>query len=82
MLERGDVKNIVGPRLEGDIDIISVWKALEVAMVCVSPTSIQRPTMTYVAMELKQCLVMELTWKHEGFDIDSDQITGMNHVHT
>ena len=35
MLERGDVKNIVGPRLEGDIDINSVWKALEVAMVCV-----------------------------------------------
>ena len=55
MLERGDVKNIVDPRLEGDLDINSVWKAIEVAMACVSPTSIERPTMTYVVLELKQC---------------------------
>ncbi|KAM4111032.1 hypothetical protein ACJW30_05G037200 [Castanea mollissima] len=82
MLERGDVKNIVDPRLEGDLDINSVWKAIEVAMACVSPTSIQRPTMTYVVMELKQCLAMELARKHEGFEIDLNQISGMNFVHT
>ena len=36
MLERGDVKNIMDPRLEGDLDINSVWKAIEVVMACVS----------------------------------------------
>ncbi|XP_030969815.1 LRR receptor-like serine/threonine-protein kinase IOS1 [Quercus lobata] len=82
MLERGDVKNIVDPRLAGDLDINSVWKAIEVAMACVSPNSIQRPTMTYVVMELKQCLAMELARMHEGFEIDLDQISGMNFVHT
>jgi hypothetical protein len=82
MLERGDVKNIVDPRFEGDLDINSVWKAIEVAMACVSPTSIERPTMTYVVIELKQCLVMELARRQEGFEIDSGEISGMNHVHT
>ena len=82
MLERGDVKNIVDPRLEGDLDINSVWKAIEVAMACVSHTSIQRPTMTYVVMELKQCLAMELARMHEGFEKDLGQISGMNFVHT
>ena len=82
MLERGDVKNIVDQRLEGDLDINSVWKAIEVAMACVSPTSIERPAMTYVVIELKQCLAMELARRQEGFEIDSDEISGMNHVHT
>ena len=82
MLERGDVKNIVDPRLEGDLDINSVWKAIEVAMACVSPTSIERPIMTYVVLELKQCLAMELARRQEGFEIDSVEISGMNHVHT
>ncbi|XP_050285770.1 probable LRR receptor-like serine/threonine-protein kinase At1g05700 isoform X2 [Quercus robur] len=82
MVERGDVKNIVDPRLDGDPDINSVWKAIEVAMICVSPTSIERPTMTYVVMELKQCLAMELARGHEGFETDSNQISGINYVHT
>ncbi|GMY34485.1 probable LRR receptor-like serine/threonine-protein kinase At1g05700 [Fagus crenata] len=82
MLERGDVKNIVDPRLEGDLDINSVWKAIEVAMACVSPTSIERPTMTYVVIELEQCLAMELARRQEGFEIDSGEISGMNQVHS
>ncbi|KAK7837758.1 lrr receptor-like serine/threonine-protein kinase ios1 [Quercus suber] len=82
MLEIGDVKNIVDPRLDGDPDINSVWKAIEVAMICVSPTSIEWPTMTYVVMELKQCLAMELARGHEGFETNSNQINGINYVHT
>ncbi|XWS20198.1 hypothetical protein CRYUN_Cryun31cG0079300 [Craigia yunnanensis] len=41
---RGDIKNIVDPRLRGDFDVNSVWKAVEVAMTCLSPTSTRRPT--------------------------------------
>ena len=37
MLEKWGVKNIVDPRLEGDLDINSAWKAIEAAMACVSP---------------------------------------------
>ncbi|WRX25860.1 Protein kinase domain - like 10 [Theobroma cacao] len=46
MLSRGDIKNIVDPRLQGDFDVNSIWKAVEVAMTSVSPSSTRRPTMT------------------------------------
>ena len=68
------------PRLEGDLDINSSWKAIEAAMACVSPTSIERPTMTHVVMGLKQCLAMELARRHGGFESDSDQISGIAHT--
>ncbi|XVF26887.1 hypothetical protein REPUB_Repub14bG0058500 [Reevesia pubescens] len=44
MLSRGDINNIVDPRLQGDFDVNSVWKAVEVAMTCLSPTSTRRPS--------------------------------------
>ncbi|KAK7857452.1 lrr receptor-like serine/threonine-protein kinase ios1 [Quercus suber] len=80
MLEKGDVENIVHPRLEGDLDINSSWEAIEAAMACVSPTSIESPTTTHVVMEIKQCLAMELARRHGGFESDSDQISGIDHT--
>ncbi|KAA8541722.1 hypothetical protein F0562_022874 [Nyssa sinensis] len=64
MVHQGDVKNIVDPRLRGDFDVNSAWKAVELAMACVSRTSTRRPTMNYVVMELKECLTTEKT-RHE-----------------
>ncbi|KAL5738040.1 hypothetical protein ACOSP7_030801 [Xanthoceras sorbifolium] len=60
MLAKGDIKNVVDPRLQGDYDINSVWKAVEVAMACVSQNSAKRPTMNQVVMELNECLAIEM----------------------
>ncbi|KAA8536744.1 hypothetical protein F0562_029222 [Nyssa sinensis] len=60
-IENGDVENIVDPRLRGDFDVNSVWKAVEVAMACVSHTSTKRPTMNYVVNELQECLATKIT---------------------
>ncbi|XVF25075.1 hypothetical protein REPUB_Repub13aG0182500 [Reevesia pubescens] len=60
MLSKGDIKNIVDPRLQGDFDTNSVWKAVEIAMACVSLASIKRPTMNYVVSELTECLSSEI----------------------
>ncbi|KAA8536745.1 hypothetical protein F0562_029223 [Nyssa sinensis] len=60
-IENGDVENIVDPRLHGDIDVNSVWKAVELAMACVSHTSTKRPTMNYVVNELQECLATKIT---------------------
>ncbi|KAK0594748.1 hypothetical protein LWI29_000082 [Acer saccharum] len=59
MLAKGDIKNVVDPRLHGDFDINSVWKAIEIAMACVSPNSAKRPTMAQVVMELNECLAIQ-----------------------
>ncbi|CAK8535887.1 unnamed protein product [Lathyrus sativus] len=56
MLVEREVKDIVDPRLQGEFDISSATKALDTAMACVAPASINRPTMKHVVMELKQCL--------------------------
>lgn len=59
MLVGGDVKRIVDPKLQGDFDVNSVWKAAEVAVACVAGSSGRRPTMNDVVMELKDCLASE-----------------------
>ena len=70
MLAKGDIQNIVDPRLGGDFDVNSVWKAVEVAVVCVSPTSSRRPTMNQVVTELKESSTTELSQKMEGYGVE------------
>ncbi|RVX16910.1 putative leucine-rich repeat receptor-like serine/threonine-protein kinase [Vitis vinifera] len=55
MLKRGDIQNIVDPRLQGDFNTNSAWKALETALACVPSTAIQRPDMSHVLADLKDC---------------------------
>nr|GMC53839.1 putative leucine-rich repeat receptor-like protein kinase At2g19210 [Ipomoea batatas] len=59
-LENGDIKDVVDPRLLGEFDVNSAWKAVELAMACVSQDADQRPTMNVVVNELKECLATEM----------------------
>ena len=59
MLAKGDIKKIFDSRIQGDFDANTVWKAVEIAMACVAPSSRDRPTMNRVATELKDCLTTE-----------------------
>ncbi|PON47854.1 Serine/threonine protein kinase, partial [Parasponia andersonii] len=52
----GNITSINDPWIEGGFDANTVWKAVEMAMACVSPNSNDRPTLSRVAMELKDCL--------------------------
>ncbi|XP_012574797.1 probable LRR receptor-like serine/threonine-protein kinase At4g29180 isoform X2 [Cicer arietinum] len=58
-LEKGEISRIIDPRLQGKFDINSGWKALGLAIACTASTSIQRPTMSAVLSELKQCVKLE-----------------------
>ncbi|KAJ9692161.1 hypothetical protein PVL29_011301 [Vitis rotundifolia] len=60
IISRGEIRSIVDPRLEGDFNTNSVWKSVETAMACVPSISIQRPTMSEVVGELKECLNIEI----------------------
>ncbi|KAK8664312.1 hypothetical protein V6N13_084109 [Hibiscus sabdariffa] len=60
MLSNGDIKSIVDPRLQGDFDVNSAWKVVEIAMVCMSRASVKRPTMNYVVTELAECLSSQI----------------------
>ncbi|XP_059458248.1 LRR receptor-like serine/threonine-protein kinase IOS1 [Corylus avellana] len=71
LLAKGDIKSIVDPRLGGNFNIYSAWKAVEIAMVCVSPTSAERPTMSQVVAVLNECLPLELARTKEGNEYKS-----------
>jgi hypothetical protein len=61
LVERGDIQSIIDPRLQGKFSINCAWKALEIALSCVPPTSKQRPDMSDILGELKECLAMEMS---------------------
>ncbi|XP_022859342.1 senescence-induced receptor-like serine/threonine-protein kinase isoform X2 [Olea europaea var. sylvestris] len=61
MLPQGDVKMFLDPRIQDNFSLDSVWKLVELAMACVSHNAIERPTMTYAVMEIKECLAMVIT---------------------
>lgn len=82
LLSKGDIKNIMDPRLEQDFNKNSVWKAAEVAMACVSNISTKRPTMTNIMTDLKQCLVMEMARTSNSDVIESVELIEMMHVTT
>ncbi|KAG6526608.1 hypothetical protein ZIOFF_016600 [Zingiber officinale] len=58
-LDRGNIEDVVDPRLEGEYDINSVWKCADIALKCTTQRSQQRPNMTEVVMQLKESLELE-----------------------
>ncbi|ESQ30274.1 hypothetical protein EUTSA_v10011230mg [Eutrema salsugineum] len=71
MLTKGDITSIMDPSLNGDYDSGSVWKAVELAMSCINPSSTRRPTMSQVVIELNDCLASENSRAGASRDMDS-----------
>jgi serine/threonine protein kinase len=60
-LSEGDIISIADPRMGQEYDVNSAWKVAELALKCKEEPSRKRPTMTEVAVELKECLELELS---------------------
>ncbi|KMZ71907.1 putative Protein kinase [Zostera marina] len=58
---QGDILAIVDPKLNGEYDINSAGKALEIASACTPSLSIQRSSMHDIVTLLKECLEIEIT---------------------
>jgi len=61
LIKRGDIQSIIDPRLQGEFNTNCAWKVVEIALSCVPPSSIQRPDMSDILGELKECLAMEMS---------------------
>ncbi|XP_050232951.1 putative leucine-rich repeat receptor-like protein kinase At2g19210 [Mercurialis annua] len=67
MLETGDIHRVADSSLNGEFEVNSAWKAVELAMACVATTSTRRPTMSQVVVELNEyCLKIEMARKRQG----------------
>nr|KYP54116.1 Receptor-like protein kinase At3g21340 family [Cajanus cajan] len=64
MVETGDVHNIVDPRLKEEFNINSAWKAVEIALSCISPATAERPDISQILAELKECLSLDIVQRH------------------
>ncbi|KAJ3678959.1 hypothetical protein LUZ61_021123 [Rhynchospora tenuis] len=60
-LSRGDIESIIDPRIHGQYDINSVWKVTDLARKCTENSSVNRPAMNVVVMELKESLDLEIS---------------------
>ncbi|CAL4902173.1 unnamed protein product [Urochloa decumbens] len=58
-LARGNIEDVVDPRMRGEYDVNSVWKVADIALKCTTQAPVQRPTMTDVVAQLQECLELE-----------------------
>ncbi|GAB4842349.1 hypothetical protein Ancab_012319 [Ancistrocladus abbreviatus] len=66
MLDGGDIWSVVDKRLQDVRNPNSIWRAVDIAMACLKLRGVDRPTMSNVVTELKECLVMEMDAGSEG----------------
>ncbi|XP_072959126.1 probable LRR receptor-like serine/threonine-protein kinase At1g05700 [Typha angustifolia] len=68
-LARGNIENVLDATMQGECNLNSIWKVTELALSCTAQDPSQRPTMSDVAVQLKECLFLEL--KTAGSDHSS-----------
>ncbi|XP_019056627.1 PREDICTED: probable receptor-like protein kinase At5g47070 [Tarenaya hassleriana] len=70
LLTKGDIERIVDQSLRGDYESGSAWRALELAMSCVNPSSAGRPNMSQVVHELKESLTLSENMGNRGSTVE------------
>lgn len=76
---QGDVESTADSRLQGHFHTGSVWKAVEIAMACVSTNPTKRPNMSDVVKELKDCSATELAQTRSAGQ-DSESIPSVEFI--
>lgn len=79
LVEAWDVWSFVDPRVKESIqNQNSVWKVIDVAVTCVKRSSLERPKMSHVVTELKECLAMEMDFTSQGSYTETSDSIGMS----
>lgn len=58
-IDSGNIEAIIDPLLDEDYDLQSVWKITEVAIACVRPHGIERPSISEVLKEIQEAIAIE-----------------------
>lgn len=72
-LTRGNVEDVVDPRLHSEYDVNSVWKCIDTALGCPARAAQARPTMGNVVAQLKSSLELENLRIKNGNSVASSQ---------
>ncbi|ESW13058.1 hypothetical protein PHAVU_008G164300 [Phaseolus vulgaris] len=68
-LRTGNIHEIVDPRLHGKYNGASAWKFIGIAMSCLPQVPIHRPDIGHIALELRECLSLELSLERTVSDV-------------
>ncbi|KAI5063253.1 hypothetical protein GOP47_0021800 [Adiantum capillus-veneris] len=68
-IDRGDISSLIDPIVSRDFNISSMWKVIDIAMMCVEHDRKRRPNMSEIKLELQSALSIEL--QSNGFDTSS-----------
>ncbi|KAF0915187.1 hypothetical protein E2562_034148 [Oryza meyeriana var. granulata] len=63
----GNIILIADARFGGAYDVSSMWKVVDTALLCTTDVADQRPTMAFVAAQLKKSLALEEAREDSGF---------------
>jgi len=77
LVEGGDIQNIVDTRLKGEVSIDSARKVVEIAMSCISQTVAERPDISQILAELKECLCLEMVQRNNGSTRARDELVSV-----
>lgn len=58
-IEGGNIQAVIDPSLEGDFELQSIWKIAEIAILCVKPQGMQRPSISLVLKEIQEAIAIE-----------------------
>ncbi|KAH6557094.1 hypothetical protein KP509_1Z135300 [Ceratopteris richardii] len=59
-IQRGNLSSIADPCFSENRNVSSIWKVIDIALMCVDHDREKRPTMNEVKLELQSALSMEL----------------------
>ncbi|EEE69552.1 hypothetical protein OsJ_29045 [Oryza sativa Japonica Group] len=65
-VDSGDISSIADQRLGSDYDVSSMWKVVEIALLCTEPVAARRPSMAAVVAQLKDSLTLEEAREERG----------------
>lgn len=58
-IRKGDINAIIHPSLQGKVEIESVWRVAEIAILSVEPHGASRPTMKEVVLAIHEAAAIE-----------------------
>ncbi|KAH7365308.1 hypothetical protein KP509_18G020000 [Ceratopteris richardii] len=67
LIPRGIIDDIVDPSLQGQYNVESVWKVVEVALMCVEMPSFKRPRISQVYRDLKEAMEIETSKSQDSY---------------
>lgn len=70
-MKKGKIEDVVDVRIKGEYNHNSARRMAEVGMACTKPNGDQRPDISVVLEELKECLAVEMRTLSESYEFSS-----------